>query len=332
MIAARGVRSPAPAFPAIFLRPPPHFAAVGGSTPFGLRPLGAGGLPRTRPPSSIHRVPRAPGLRSSAPRSHPSQTPPSRRRRPRLPGARSPTTSPSWRPTAPFPNPPTTRRIRHPLPSFLPKPHLPAADQLQSKLDRLMRSRPPSRPGVTHPPIMSTLGRTPRRGDGRLLFMLVAAPPRNGVRRVGRIRETAIQEALPAPSQQPRSTDAGDSFRHYCRYRSTWLAPSFVRLVLRKRSQARWPTHSPFRLFRASIPSFATPTVPRAGAGTARTGPLRLFGGRGSRPSPRRRRPSRTSRAFSRPPRTAPLRALRPLAVGASPTPTKPPAIRPQIH
>ena len=35
-----------------------------------------------------------------------------------------------------------------------------------------------------------------------------------------------------------------DSFRHYCRYRSTWLAPSFVRLVLRKRSQARWPTHT----------------------------------------------------------------------------------------
>ena len=42
---------PAPTPPAIVLPPPPHFAAEGGSTPFGLRPLGAGGAERTQPPS-----------------------------------------------------------------------------------------------------------------------------------------------------------------------------------------------------------------------------------------------------------------------------------------
>ena len=228
-------RQPRATVAAIVPRPPPHFAAVGGSTPFGLRPLGAGGLPRTRPPRQIHRAPRAPGLRSSAPRSRPSRTPPSRRRGPRLPGARSPTTSPSWRPTAPFPDPPTPRRLRHPLPSFLPKPHLPAADHRQGPLDRLMRSRPPSRPGVTHPPIMSTLGRTPRRGDGRLLFMLVAAPPLRGL--TGR-SNPGNGDPRGAPRAEPTAAlhRRRDSFRHYCRYRSTWLAPSFVRLVLRKRS------------------------------------------------------------------------------------------------
>ena len=52
--------------------------------------LGAGGFPRTRPPSPIHRAPRAPCLRPAAPRSQPSRTPLPQRRGPHLPGARSP--------------------------------------------------------------------------------------------------------------------------------------------------------------------------------------------------------------------------------------------------
>lgn len=112
------------------------------------------------------------------------------------------------------------------------------------------------------------------------------------------------------------------------RYRSTWLAPSFVRLVLRKRSPARWPTHSPFRHFRASISSFATPTVPRAGAGTTRCWPavglirfrgLQVFGPLHGLPAP--------TRALRRPPRAAPLCVLRPQASPFT-HPSKPPAIR----
>ena len=67
-----------------------------------------------------------------------------------------------------------------PRPSFLPKPHFPAADRRQGPPNRLMRSRPRSRPGVTHPPIMFTLGRTPRQGDGRLLFMFFTPPAQSG--------------------------------------------------------------------------------------------------------------------------------------------------------
>lgn len=45
-------------------------------------------------------------------------------------------------------------------------------------------------------------------------------------------------------------------------------------LALWKRSQARWPSHTPCRVRDFSIPSFATPTVPRAlRFGPAFTGP-----------------------------------------------------------
>jgi len=103
---------------------------------------------------------------------------------------------------------PIPPRIRHPRPSFLPKPLFPAAAQLQSKLDRLMRSRPRSRPGVTHPPIMSTLGRTPRRGDGRLLFMFIAAPPLRGSGGMGAEIPEDRSRALPAPGRLLRSAAA----------------------------------------------------------------------------------------------------------------------------
>ena len=307
--------------------PPPHFAAVGGSTPFGLRPLGAGGSPRTRPPRPIHRAPRAPGLRSSAPRSRPSRTPLPQRRWPRLPGARSPTTSPSWRPTAPFPNPPTTRRIRHPLPSFLPNPPLPAAAQRQGPLDRLWRSRPPSRPGVTHPPNNVHIGEDTAEGGRTATFHVYSGAAPSGFD--GSVESGKRRSKRRSPRRpNSRAPQTPGLIQSLLRYRSTWLAPSFVRLVLRKRSLARWPTHSPFRHFRASIPSFATPTVPRAGAGTTRCWPavglirfrgLQVFGPLHGLPAP--------TRAFRRPPRAAPLRALRPRP-SATPTPPKPPAIR----
>ena len=54
--------------------------------------------------------------------------------------------------------------------------------------------------------------------------------------------------------------------------------------------------------------------VCRAGADTIRTGPQGLSAERGCRSSPRRRRTSRAIRVPMRPPRAAPLRALRPRA------------------
>ena len=170
----------------------------------------------------------------------------------------------------------------------------PAADQRQGPLDRLWRfsSRAPK---SDSPSKMIIIKEGHRRG-GAGGYIHAGSLRRREARSSGRAdQDGGDPRRLPGASQQPSSRARRNSSeislafgrRRLCN-RKRMLADCRSQLALRKRS--------PFRRI----------TPGRAGAGTARTGPLRLFGGRGCRSSPRRRRPSRTTRAFSRPPGAAP--------------------------
>lgn len=201
-------RQPRAHAPAILRGTPPHSARLAaGSGP--LRPVGLWG--RAASPAPGHRAPdsRAP----RAPGRSPGGSPPPVQR-----GAHSPCAGPRSPLAQPIGSPPmrrrsanrsaTPRRIRPPLPSFPPKPPFPAVAQLQSKLDRLMRSRPQGWPGVTHPRIMFTLGGTPRRGTGRLLFPFFT-PPAETAGSAGRSdSDCGEPRRLPAASRTAAPQDA----------------------------------------------------------------------------------------------------------------------------
>lgn len=188
---------------------------------------------------------------------------------------------------------------------------------------------PSSKPAGSDFPLIMIIIKGGHRKRGAGGYIHVGSLRRRETRSSGRADPDGDDPRRRSPRRSSsRAPQTPGLIQSLLRYRSTWLAPSFVRLVLRKRSPARWPTHSPFRHFRASISSFATPTVPRAGAGTTRCWPavglirfrgLQVFGPLHGLPAP--------TRALRRPPRAAPLRVLRPQASPFT-HPSKPPAIR----
>jgi hypothetical protein len=162
---------------------------------------------------------------------------------------------------------------------------------------------PSSKPAGSDFPLIMIIIKGGHRRGGAGGYIHVRSLRRREARSSGRADQDGGDPRRRSPRRaSSRAPQTPGLIQSLLRYRSTWLAPSFVRLVLRKRSPARWPTHSPFRHFRASISSFATPTVPRAGAGTTRCWPavglirfrgLQVFGPLHGLPAPTRalRRP-----------------------------------------
>ena len=182
--------------PATVRGTPPHFAAGGGSTPFGLRPLGAGGFPRTRRPATDPPAPRRQAAAPSAPRRRASAERPCPGRRASLPASTAPCLPGTANGTAA--RSATTFQTRPPSFQVLPpNPSLPAYGD------------PATEPaGLISSPVRTHIGGRPRKeGGGRLSSMLSSAPRRNGVRRSGRSGRRRI--GSPPPIRQPRRTDIG---------------------------------------------------------------------------------------------------------------------------